>query len=256
MRTTEPNTTPPASELDFSVRVDPPTLPERMDEPCGYAQYRDCVRELDKVNRWTFGFQPLRRFFRQIARRTYPQRLRVLEVGFGSGTGLLLFGQWARRRELAVRLTGIELNPLAVRAARELTASRPPESWSGPANWLAGDLHTERAAQGSDVIFSTLVTHHMRDAEIVAFLRWMEETASVGWFINDLLRSARAYRVFSLLSRLLRWQPLIRHDGHVSIRRSFREGDWRRLLAEAGVPGDAVRLERTVPGRLCLTRLR
>ncbi len=252
----EPRTAPKASEPDFTTRADPALLPEWMDEPCTYEEFRGCVQELNRVNRWTLGFWPTRRFLKRIAGRHYPQRLRVLEVGFGSGIGLRLFGRWAAEAGLRVRLTGIDLNPMAARAAAELTPLSPsPESWNGPATWLTGDALTEPAAQGQDVIFSTLVAHHMRDEEIVRFLRWMEETTSVGWFVNDLLRSSRSYRLFILLSRLARWHPFIQHDGPVSIRRAFRSDDWLRLLAAAGIPAGSVQISNPAPGRLCLTRL-
>ncbi len=248
-------TVPKASAIDFSTRVDPPDLPEWMEQDCSYEEFRDCLQELDQVNRWTFGFRPNRLFLKRIAARQYPQRLRVLEVGYGSGTGLRLFGQNAKKRGLAVRLTGVDLNPMAARAADELNAAFPPAGWSGPAAWLTGDALATPPAQGQDVIFSALMTHHMRDDEIVAFLRWMEQTASVGWFINDLLRSARSYRLFNIFSRVMRWGPLVRHDGPVSIRRGFRKGDWLRLLAEAGIDSDNVRFDQSAPGRLCLTRI-
>lgn len=246
---------PPASEIDFSIRADPRDLPEVMDQIHSYAEFRDYMRELNSVNRWTLGFRPIRLFMKRISSRQYPQRLRVLEVGYGSGTGLRLFGQHARKRGLAVRLTGVDLNPLAARAAAELNAPFSPDGWSGPAAWLTGDALGTPQAQGQDVVFSTLVTHHMHDAEIVAFLRWMDQTASVGWCINDLLRSARSYRLFTLLSRVMRWGPLVRHDGPVSIRRGFQQQDWVRLLAEAGIAPDAVRFDQSAPGRLCLTRM-
>lgn len=252
-----PKTTPNPKvwEIDFSTRADPATLPEWMDEIGTYEEFRDCLQELDSVNRWTFGFRPTRLFLKQIAGRQYPQRLRVLEVGFGSGTGLRFFGANAKKRGLPVRLTGIDLNPMAARAAAELTSAFPPAAWNGPAAWLTGNALSTPQAQGQDVIFSSLVTHHMLDAEIVAFLRWMDQTASVGWFINDLLRSSRSYRLFNLLSRLLRWGPLVRHDGPASIRRAFRTADWQRLLAEAGIPPGAVQFSQPAPGRLCLTRI-
>ena len=251
----KPISIPKASEIDFSTRADPPGLPEWMDEVRSYQEFRNCLQELDQVNRWTLGFRPTRLFLKRIASRQYPQRLRVLEVGYGSGTGLRIFGQNAKKRGRAVRLTGVELNPMAARAAAELTSAFPPDGWCGPAAWLTGDALSTPQAQGQDVIFSALVTHHMRDAEIVAFLRWMDQTASVGWFINDLLRSARSYRLFKLLSRVMRWGPLVRHDGPVSIRRGFRKEDWLRLLDEAGIAPGAVRFDHSAPGRLCLTRL-
>lgn len=246
---------PNASEVDFSSRAVPTDLPERMDGTDTYEEFRQCLQELDQVNRWTLGFRPTRLFLKRVAARQYPQRLRVLEVGYGSGTGLRLFGKNALKRGLAVRLTGVDLNPMAARAAAEFTSAFPADSWSGPAAWLTGEAGSTPLAQGQDVVFSTLVTHHMLDADIVAFLRWMDATASVGWFINDLLRSARSYRLFNLLARIMRWGPLVRHDGPVSIRRGFRTEDWVRLLTEAGISPDSVRFDQSAPGRLCLTKI-
>ena len=246
---------PPASKVDFSSRADPAALPEWMDEPCSYEQFRDCVRDLGSVNRWTFAYRPTLRFLEQaVAGRSGSTRpLRVVDVGSGGGDTLRRMAGWAARRRIEVRLMGIDLNPHATAAAREFSAGDPRFA---AIKWRTGDVFTDPAAQDCDLVLSALVTHHMRDAEIVQFLRWMERTAQTGWFVNDLLRSARSYRFFSPFSRVMRWHPFVQHDGPVSIRRAFREEDWWRLVAVAGIPLDAVRIERAVAGRLCVTRLR
>lgn len=124
---------------------------------------------------------------------------------------------------------------------------------AGEIRWLAGDA---LAYEGPppDVVLSSLVMHHLRDAEIVAFLRCMEGSARTGWWINDLERAQRPYRWFGVLARAMRWHRFVRHDGPVSFRRAFREEDWTRLLADAGVSG--ARLVRSRPARLCLERIR
>ena len=147
----------------------------------------------------------------------------------------------------------LDLNPHASRAATEFSSRDPNYS---RIQWLTGDTFTHPLTQAPDLVLSSLVTHHMRDDEIVQFLRWMESHARHGWFISDLLRSPGAYRVFGPLSRLMRWHPYVQHDGLVSLRRAFREPDWQHLLAEAGIPLHDVRLHRAGIGRLCLTRLR
>jgi hypothetical protein len=105
-----------------------------------------------------------------------------------------------------------------------------------------------------DIVASSLTAHHLEDEEIVALLRWMEATARVGWFMNDLERSERACRMFAWVARVLGWHPFVRHDGPVSFRRAFRKEDWVRLLAAADVPPDAVTVELWRPGRLCVGR--
>ena len=227
-----------------------------MDEPCSYEEFRDCVRDLGSVNRWTFAYRPTLGFLRQaLAARPSEDGhvLRVLDVGSGGGDMLRRVALWTSRRGLPVELTGIDQNPFATQAAMEFSAA---DARFSAIRWLTGDALTEPAAQNCDLVLSSLVTHHMRDAEIVQFLRWMERTAHRGWFINDLLRSSSSYRLFGNLARLHRWHPFVQHDGPVSIRRGFREDDWRRLLVEAGIPSKAARIEQPVPGRLCVGRMR
>ncbi len=241
--------------VDFRERVDPADLPEWMDAPCAYEQFRTCVRDLGRVNRMTFGYRPTLHFLEGVmaAHKGLNSPLRIVDVGSGGGDALRRIARWAARRGLPVRLTGIDLNPHATRAARELCGEDPA---FGNICWRTGSAFGEPAAQEADVIISALVTHHMRDDEIVAFLRWMEAHAPHGWFINDLLRSRRASRWFTALAGVMRWHPFVRHDGPVSFQRAFRTEDWQRLLEKAGVPRETVRLTTPVPGRLCVTRLR
>ena len=246
---------PHASEVDFSTRLDPADLPEWMDEPCSYEQFRGCVRDIGRINRWTLAYRPTLRFVRSVLRKETPSQgpLRVLDVGSGGGDTLRRLSLWALRQGRAVALTGMDLNPHATRAATEFSAGDPRFRAIG---WRTGDVFTQTAAGAWDVVLSALVTHHMSDAEIVDFLRWMESTAIRGWFINDLVRSRKAYRLFSLWTKLTRWHPFVRHDGLVSIRRSFRAEDWQRLLKAASIPLDAVRIESAGIGRLCVSRVR
>ncbi|MGI4826983.1 MAG: methyltransferase domain-containing protein [Janthinobacterium lividum] len=246
---------PKASELDFSQRVDPAALPEWMDEPCTYEEFRDCVRDIGKVNRWTLAYGPTRRFV-QAAVAAHPERKqpwRVLDVGSGGGDTLRRLALWAVKRRVPVALMGMDLNPHATRAAEEFSGR--DERFRDLA-WRTGDAFEDPAAQDCDLVLSALVTHHMRDAEIVKFLQWMERTATTGWFINDLVRSPKAYRFFGVWSKGMRWHPFVRHDGLVSIRRSFRTEDWRRYLGEAGIPLEAVQIRSAGLGRLCVSRLR
>ncbi|MGI4811573.1 MAG: hypothetical protein ACRYF2_26155, partial [Janthinobacterium lividum] len=109
-------------------------------------------------------------------------------------------------------------------------------------------------APGSvDVIVSSLFTHHLSDAEVVRFLQWMERTARVGWFVNDLHRHPLAYHGFKALSGVARWHPMVRHDGPVSVSRAFTRRDWTRLLDQAGLQA---RVRWHLPFRYCVGRLK
>jgi SAM-dependent methyltransferase len=172
----------------------------------------------------------------------------ILDVGSGGGDLLRQIAGWARRSRIAVQLTGIDLNPYAARAAAEST---PKELGI---TWVTGDVLKYRPEKPVDIVLTSLTAHHLEDEEIVALLRWMEATAQVGWFINDLERSERSSRMFGWVAAVLGWHRFVRHDGPVSFRRAFRKEDWVQLLAAAEVPRETVTVEHWQPGRLCVGR--
>ena len=223
-------------------------LTELMDEPASYAEFRDCLRDLMRVNRTVLAYRPTIEWLNRFAPGFAP--LHIVDVGSGAGDMLRRVEAWARRSRLPVRLTGIDRNPYAAQAAREFSG---PES---RIEWVTCDAFDFKPATNIDIVISSLFTHHLGDAEIVRFLNWMEQTAARGWFINDLARGRGSYRLFKLLARLMRWHPFVQHDGPVSIRRSFTPADWRRYAGAAGLRLEAIKIFSAWPGRLCVSRVK
>jgi SAM-dependent methyltransferase len=231
----------PSAQIDLSRRVSPRELPEMMDGDCSYEEFRDCLRSLETVNRWLLGYRPTLTWLERLP-RGLREPMHIVDVGCGGGDLLRQIAVWARRRRVAVQLTGIDLNPYAARAAAEST----PKEFE--IEWITGNAMLFRPEKRIDIVVSSLTAHHLEDDEVVALLRWMEATAQEGWFINDLERAEWSYRLFGWV----RWHPIVRHDGPVSFRRAFRREDWLRLLAAAEIPREAVTLEHWRPGRLCV----
>ena len=236
-----------SAKIDFSRRVAPRELPELMDGDCSYEDFRDCLRDLEQVNRWLLGYRPTLAWLNRLPRGPH-RPVHIVDVGSGGGDLLRQILAWARRRGIAVQLTGIDLNPYAARAAAEFT----PKQLG--VEWVTGDALEYRPDKPIDIVVSSLMAHHLEDEEIIVLLRWMEATAQTGWFINDLERSERTSRLFGRLARIAGWHRFVRHDGPVSFRRAFREEDWVHLLDAAQVPRNAVTLEHWRPGRLCVGR--
>ena len=222
-----------------------------MDQPCSYETLRDCLRSIASVNRLTRAYEPtlhwLGHVYSVLPRQQFP--LHIVDVGCGYGDMLRRIHRWAGDRHLPVQLTGIDLNPNAVRAAREVTMP-------GTVTYLAGDAFQFRPPEGIDIVISSLMTHHLENREITDFLHWMETNARLGWFINDLHRQAVPYHAFRLLCRFTRWHPFVKHDGPVSILRSFRRDDWLALCRAAALPEKAYLVREYRPARLCVARLR
>jgi hypothetical protein len=232
-----------SAQIDFSQRASPRELPELMEGDCSYEDFRDCLRSLETVNRWLLGYRPTLAWLERLS-HGLRETIHIVDVGSGGGDFLRQIAGWARRRGIAVQLTAIDLNPYAVRAAAEST---PRELGI---TWVTSDAMEYRPEKPMDIVVSSLLAHHLEDEEIVALLRWMEATTQLGWFINDLERAEWSSRMFAWV----RWHWLVRHDGPVSFRRAFRKEDWGRLLAAAGIPREAVAIEKWRPGRLCVGR--
>ncbi len=225
--------------MSLAVRAATPEWMDGDDVPPDV--FADVMHDLARVNTVTRARPPTLAWLARASRGLI--RFSVLDVGFGDGDMLRAIA--ARFGERAV-LTGIDINPRSAPAAR---AATPPG--------MAIDYRTGNAFELPDTydfIVSSLTAHHMDDGELVAFLRWMEAAAGRGWFVNDLHRHWLAWRGFQALAWAARWHPFVRHDGAVSVTRSFRRTDWDRLLAAAGITQAEVRWH--LPFRLCVGRLK
>lgn len=216
----------PNAPLDFSRRAN---LPEVMDaDGLDPATYAAVIADLARVNTITLARWPTIAWLR----RQLPSRVgfTLLDVGFGHGDMLRAIARWLQGRRLHAELAGIDLNP---RSAPVAAAATDPA--------LGITYHSGRAeALGwqPDFIISSLVAHHMRDDELVAFIQWMERTARVGWLINDLHRHWLAWAGFRTLAFVFRWHPIVAHDGALSVRRAFTRAELEALLAAAGVQAE------------------
>lgn len=220
---------------------------EQMDAPdLDPAIYERVLHDLARVNRWTFTAWPTIAFLRRASRGA--KRFRLIDVGFGDGDVLRAVARWARSQNIEADLVGVDLNEKSLAAARTAT----PDGVA--IDYRAGDYQDQ--AGPFDFIISSQVTHHMTDAELAEFLRYMEAEARMGWLICDLHRHGFAHWGFPLLARLLRVHRIVREDGQLSIRRSFRAEDWRAILPRAGISLENVRIVRRFAFRLCVERLR
>jgi len=234
---------------DFTRRA---SIVEKMDEPCSRDQLRACLRDIARANRWTLAYRPVLAWLDELtptlARLAGP--IRILDVGSGYGDGLRRVEQWVRAHRIDVELRGLDLNPDATAIATEATPS------GSGIEWVTGNVLTYAPAQRPHLVMCSLFTHHLSDTEIVEFLRWMERSAEMGWFINDLSRAAVPYHFFRIASKLVGLHPFVQFDGPASILKAFVPGDWQLLCAAAGLGEGDYTLRAYKPARLCVERIR
>ena len=205
-----------------------------------------CLADLAIVNTVTLARQPTLGFMRRIARRNPGKTLRVLDVGCGEGDMLRRLHRWGARAGHRLELVGLDMNAQGNQAARAATPSSMNVEYR-TANIFDPDLGR------FDVILSSLFTHHLTDDQVVDFLGVMEDHARLGWFVNDLHRNPVAYHGFRALSAAAGWHRFVRHDGPISVARSFRRDDWEALLVRAGLSGTA-QIRWHLPFRFCIQR--
>jgi SAM-dependent methyltransferase len=235
----------PPDAMDFRYRAQ---LSERMDDPCSREELRACLRDLARVNRWFLAYRPVLRWLDSLRLGELEQPIHILDVGCGYGDGLRRIERWAGNRNIPMRLTGIDLNPVTVQIAEEATSA------SSCIQWISSDVFSFDSRHPIHLVVSSLLTHHLSDPQLVKFLRWMEDNTLLGWFINDLSRNAVPYGLFRLFSKMTALHPFVQHDGPISIARAFVPADWKRLCAAAGLGDGEISIEGFTPARLCVRR--
>jgi SAM-dependent methyltransferase len=237
--------------IDFSHRSE---LSELMDsDDSDFATFRSCLVDLAKVNELTLAYRPTLQFFDRLAKSGRLPRNRpinVVDVGSGFGDMLRKVDHWAVGHGLQFELTGVDRNPWSAKAAASVTET------DCPIHFCTTDIFDFRPPTRTDIVISSLFTHHLDDETLIRFVRWMEANAAIGWFINDLHRHPIPYHFFRTVSRALRFHEFVQHDGPISIARAFTRPDWEAIVAAAGVPASEVEIRWMFPFRLCVSRCR
>lgn len=209
-------------------------------------EYEGCLAELRRINRWLGDVSALKRSVLPDITRGGARAFALLDVGAGTGELLREVALAARSRQVTARLVGLELNGRA--AAGLFEESREfKEVFS-----VRGDAMRLPFADGAfDYVMCSLFTHHFRDDACVRVFKEMARVARRRVYCIDLHRHPVAYYFYTTVGRLILRNRLTREDGALSILRSFRPGELRRLGERAGLKD--VKVERRFPYRLVLS---
>jgi SAM-dependent methyltransferase len=203
---------------------------EIMDDPANSeADFAAALADLSRMNRWSMAQRPLDAWLDRLVAARGLRSLSLLDVGAGGGDSLRGVAAWGASRGIPVQLAGLDISPWAERYAMAAGT---------PARWITADLFDLPAEERFDVVMCSLFAHHLNDALMVRFLRWLQAHARHGWLILDLHRHWLPWSVVWAGTRLLRMHPMVSHDGPISVNRAFTRADWDRLLAEAAVPAE------------------
>ncbi|HET6979977.1 MAG TPA: methyltransferase domain-containing protein [Pyrinomonadaceae bacterium] len=210
------------------------------------AEYESCIGELQLVNRWMGDAYSLRTtLFREIEAEGLKD-FSILDVGAGSGELLRVTAGWARQTKRRLHAVGLELNERSAESINE-ESQRFDEISS-----VRGDaLKLPFPESSFDYVICSLFTHHFVDEQVVQILREMSRVAKRRIFVIDLNRHPIAYLLYTTVGKLVLHNRLLRHDGALSILRSFKRDELLQLGERAGLRD--VSVERRFPYRLVLS---
>ena len=209
-------------------------------------EYEACIGELQLVNRWMGDAHSLRTTLLRDVEAQGLDEFSVLDVGAGSGELLRVAAVWARQTNRKLRAVGLELNERSAESINE--ESERFEEISG----VRGDaLKLPFSDAQFDYVICSLFTHHFLDEQVVQIFGEMSRVARRRIFVIDLHRHPIAYLLYTTLGKLVLHNRLLRHDGALSILRSFKANELTELAQRAELRD--VRLERRFPYRLVLS---
>lgn len=198
---------------------------------------RDALDKIAAINRFLGGNQVTLQGVETLLAHIPPdQEITILDIGCGNADMLRALADFAENRNRRFKLIGVDANAFTVKYAAELSKKYPN------IELICLDVFSpEFAAMEYDIALATLTLHHFSDPEILSLLAVLARKSRIGIVINDLQRSALAYRLFQLLAFVCRLNTMSREDGLVSILRGFRKQELEKLSNKIGFKNAVIR---------------
>jgi 2-polyprenyl-3-methyl-5-hydroxy-6-metoxy-1,4-benzoquinol methylase len=200
------------------------------------------LADLRGVNQWLGGTRVVLTHIRRMLRRAGSGTFRVLDVATGSADIPLVLAHTFPQLEIVAT----DAHPQTLQLARRQVGEHPRIRVE-PADALALP-YPDRAF---DFALCSTALHHFEPPEAVQVLAELARVASRGIIVNDLQRSALNLLGAKLLAATVwRHNRVTRHDGPLSVRRSYTPTEMALLAQAAGIHHGRVHTH--LPFRLAL----
>lgn len=187
------------------------------------------LRDVAGVNRWLGGRRALLRHLPEVLP---PGRSRVLDVGTGSADLPRAMVEWARERRRSLAITAVDLHADTIDIARRRSSDVPEIRLA-----RADALRLPFADGSFDLALLSMTLHHMEGEDRVGVLTELARVARGGVvLVGELERALPNWLGARLLAATLwRRSPVTRHDGPLSVLRSFTPRELHDLGRRAGL---------------------
>ncbi|MDI6048907.1 methyltransferase domain-containing protein [Flavobacterium sp. XS2P24] len=180
---------------------------------------RDALDKIAKINQLLGGNQLTLQGVQDLTSSiSKSNEIVIVDVGCGNGDMLRTLADFGLKNKLKFQLIGIDANSFTISHAQQLSQNYPNISYR-----CEDIFDTSFKELKYDIVLCTLTLHHFKDNEIVDLLNLFYANSAIGIVINDLQRSAIAYRLFQALCFVFRLNEMSREDGLTSILRGFKK---------------------------------
>lgn len=189
------------------------------------------LRELDFINKWLGGDQvTLNAVDKLLSKISEDREIVIVDLGCGSGSMLAKISVIAQKRNLKVRLVGIDANPNIVSYAIR-------NNKNDKIDFLAIDIFSDDFMKMKfDIVIGTLFFHHFSNQQLSNFFIQLGKQTTMGIIVNDIHRHPLAYFSIKLLTGLFSKSAMVKYDAPLSVLRSFTKTDWIVIFKDAGLP--------------------
>jgi 2-polyprenyl-3-methyl-5-hydroxy-6-metoxy-1,4-benzoquinol methylase len=204
-----------------------PAVPELMDRPQPItSELERDLANIRSLNRWFGSYRQVRHF---LSRWLKPNdKARILDVATGSGDIPRLIADFARRRNVSVRIDAIDQQASTIDVARNLSANYRE------IDFFCANLFEWNPPEPYDIVHCSLALHHFSGHDAVRVLRKCRELSCGKVLIADLRRSRWLSIGVYLLTAAIYRNAMTKTDARLSAARAFSFAEMRELAERAG----------------------
>lgn len=207
--------------------------PELMDDfTLSDEDMRKTLEELEVINNWLGGHKVVLDALKKVVSKAGVRQtpLRIADIGCGGGDTLLNIARWARKKNIAVELTGIDANNYIVAYAQKRCAPFPEIRFEHH------DVFSDTfARQQYDITICSLFCHHFTDKELITMFRQLHQQSGIAVIINDLHRHWLAYHSIKYITALFSKSRMVKYDAPLSVWRAFKRTELKSLIEQARI---------------------
>jgi len=194
------------------------------------ADIEHAYRLIEKVNRFLGGTRVVLRYLKRYSRR-WPAgaTIRILDLGSGATDIPRAIVDWARKKNLKIRVFALDILAEALRYSRNKLRDYPEIRFV-----QASALDLPFGKESFDYVISSMFFHHLDEELLVKVLGEADRTARRGIIVNDLLRYWRAY-LWILFFSCFTKNRMFKKDAPLSVLKGFRPREIRTLIQKTSL---------------------